>query len=128
VFFSSHILSDVESMCDQVTILRRGRAVLEGNLRELLRDEVLRTEIVVRGAPEKIKMMAPLLDVMEGVKTYTLPIGLRIDIEGDAKVADALRLALDAGLQVSELTPRRVTLEDLFVERAVTSGDTAPQS
>ena len=124
VFFSSHILSDVESMCDHVTILRRGRAVVEGNLRELLRDEVLRTEILLRGAPEKIRMMAPVLDMMEGVKTYSLPIGLRIDIEGEAKVADALRLALDAGLQVAELTPRRVTLEDLFVERAMSSGDT----
>src|SRR5882724_13053421 len=50
IFFSTHILSDVEAMCDEVTILRQGTAVVSGKLSELLRREVQRTDIGVLGA------------------------------------------------------------------------------
>src|SRR5262249_36785556 len=50
IFFSTHILSDVEAMCDEVTILRQGNAVVGGKLSELLRREVRRTDIGVLGA------------------------------------------------------------------------------
>ncbi|MFO0659614.1 MAG: ABC transporter ATP-binding protein, partial [Polyangiaceae bacterium] len=45
VFFSTHILADVETLCDRVTVLRSGEAVVAGALRDLLRRDVLRTEI-----------------------------------------------------------------------------------
>ncbi len=125
VFFSSHILSDVETMCDHVTILRRGRAVVEGDMRELLKDEVSRTEIVVRGPNDRIELVSTKLRELEGVTVHPLALGLRVDVEGESKVHDVLRVSLDGGLQIAELTPRRVTLEDLFVERAIGSGDTA---
>ena len=125
VFFSSHILSDVETMCDHVTILRRGRAVVEGDMRELLKDEVSRTEIVVRGTNDRIERVSPRLRELDGVTVHPLALGLRVDVDGESKVPEVLRISLDGGLQIAELTPRRVTLEDLFVERAIGSGDTA---
>src|SRR3954467_7149034 len=50
IFFSTHILSDVEMMCDRVAILRRGEVVVSGRLQDLLRKEVRRTDVVVVGA------------------------------------------------------------------------------
>ena len=43
VFFSTHILSDVETLCDRVVILRRGETVVSGTVRELLRADVRRS-------------------------------------------------------------------------------------
>jgi ABC-2 type transport system ATP-binding protein len=42
-----------------------------------------------------------------------------IEVEGSEKVADVLRAALESGADVSEVTPRHETLEDLFVREAI---------
>src|SRR5450631_1206061 len=54
IFFSTHILSDVEAMCDRVAILREGKVVVSGALRQLLRGDVLRTEIALSGVTEAL--------------------------------------------------------------------------
>src|SRR5690606_29819110 len=55
IFFSTHILGDVEAMCDRVTILRQGEAVVSGPLRTLLRGEVLRTDVVASGVSPELR-------------------------------------------------------------------------
>src|SRR6185369_16836543 len=55
IFFSTHILNDVETLCDRVTILRRGQVVVSGRLGELLNREVRRTDIVLLGASEELE-------------------------------------------------------------------------
>ncbi|MBI5531767.1 MAG: ABC transporter ATP-binding protein [Deltaproteobacteria bacterium] len=122
VFFSSHILADVESMCDCVSILRRGKVVVEGDLRDLLRGEVLRTELIVRGEDKDCALFSEKIVAIEGVKSVPMAHGLRIDIEGEERVPDVLRLSFDFNVRVAEVTPRRATLEDLFVERAIGGG------
>jgi ABC-2 type transport system ATP-binding protein len=42
-----------------------------------------------------------------------------VEVEGEKQVGDVLRAALDAGAQVIEVSPRRETLEDLFLRRAL---------
>src|SRR5208282_5513003 len=50
VFFSSHILTDVELLCDRVCILRKGEVVVAGAIRELLGASGHRFEVTLRGA------------------------------------------------------------------------------
>src|SRR6185312_11343194 len=50
VFFSSHILSDVEMLCDRVCILRQGKVVVSGAMRELLAQDKRRSEVTIAGA------------------------------------------------------------------------------
>ena len=114
IFFSTHILSDVEAMCDRVTILREGKAVVSGEIRELLRGDVLRTEIYLADVSDALR------ESLEGSHTVLNRPGLVvIDVEGEANVGDVLRAALDGGARVVEVTPRRETLEDLFMKRAL---------
>src|SRR6185436_15112355 len=47
IFFSTHILGDVEAMCDRVAILRTGEVVVSGSIRQLLRGDVLRTDVLL---------------------------------------------------------------------------------
>jgi ABC-2 type transport system ATP-binding protein len=123
VFFSSHILSDVETMCDRVVILREGKVVVEGHIGELLRAEVLRTDLVIRGETAACERFRQSAGKLEGVRCAAASHEVRVEVEGERRVPEVLRIALDAGVQVAELAPRRVTLEDLFVERAIGRGD-----
>src|SRR5207244_13081454 len=49
IFFSTHILNDVETLCDRVAILRKGEVVVSGRIAELLRRDARRAEITLRG-------------------------------------------------------------------------------
>jgi ABC-2 type transport system ATP-binding protein len=115
IFFSTHILSDVEAMCDRVAILREGKVIVSGSIRQLLRGDVLRTDVILAGAPE------PLLTELEalGLKAGRRADVVVVEVEGEARVKEVLERALAAGAQVVEVTPRRETLEDLFLRRAL---------
>jgi ABC-2 type transport system ATP-binding protein len=115
IFFSTHILSDVEAMCDRVAILREGRVVVSGAIRSLLRGDVLRTDVMLANAPDA------LCDALaeKGLAVSRRPDVVVIGVEGEARVADVLNAALAAGAQVVEVTAQRETLEDLFLRRAL---------
>ncbi len=115
IFFSTHILSDVESMCDRVAILRRGEVVVSGRLSELLRKDVRRTDLSLLGANE---VFAGECEAA-GHAVRRLGPRLVVEIEGEAKVAGILLRALELGATVSEVTQRQETLEDLFVREAI---------
>lgn len=119
IFFSTHILSDVEAMCDEVTILRRGEVVVSGKLSELLRREVRRTDIAVLDAGADFERHC----ADQGHRTERVGPRLVIEIEGAARVGEVLGEALARGLSIGEVTPRHETLEDLFVREAI-----SPQS
>ncbi len=130
IFFSTHILSDVEAMCDRVAILREGKVVVSGALRELLRGEVLGTEVTLAGAGEALS--AEL--VAKGFKVTRRPDVVLVEIQGEGsggggadpdppqrpgQVGQVLQMALAAGAQVVEVSRKRETLEDLFLLRAL---------
>ena len=119
VFFSSHILSDVESMCDQVTILRKGEVVVEGKIEQLLQRSTLFTDILLSGDGDVLEALSGVLEELEGVGGVTRAGELlRVEAKGDEAVASVLTCALEAKARVVEVVPRRETLEDLFVRRA----------
>jgi ABC-2 type transport system ATP-binding protein len=100
VLFSTHILSDVELICDRVAIVVGGRLRDAGPLDRLLSPRLLHTEVVLEsGGHKEALQLAPEVDVER-----------------------ALGEALAAGKRVVSVTPRRESLEDLFV-REVESGD-----
>jgi ABC-2 type transport system ATP-binding protein len=115
IFFSTHILSDVEAMCDRVTILREGEVVVSGAIRQLLRGDVMRTDVLLARASDELR--AALEEA--GLPPQTRAELTLVEVMGEARVPEVLKLALDHGAQVVEVTPRRETLEDLFMRRAL---------
>lgn len=115
IFFSSHILSDVESMCDHVTILRKGSVVVSGRLSELLKSQVKRTNLVIGGASEKFEENAR----DAGHQVSRMNDRLSLEVEGDERVTELVKAALEQGFTLLELVPRHETLEDLFVREAI---------
>jgi ABC-2 type transport system ATP-binding protein len=118
LIFTSHVLSDVEMLCDRIAIINRGQVVARGTLDELLRHEVRRTRIQLSGVSPALKAkLSERFDVREHEQT------LQLTIEGDSGVDPLLRELLSEGASVLEVEPERETLEDLFVRKAVASGD-----
>jgi ABC-2 type transport system ATP-binding protein len=115
IFFSTHILGDVEAMCDRVAILREGKVVVSGALRQLLRGEVLGTEVVLARAGDALceKLGA------QGFTLIRRPDVVLVEALGEARVGEVLQEALAAGAQVVEVSRKRETLEDLFLKKAL---------
>jgi len=115
VFFSSHILSDVEALCDRAAILSRGRLVRSGTIIEMTGEESAALEIVAVGvdleAIESVSRSAP--DVHSLAAT---PSGVNIIIEDESRIDGALRIIREAGGKVVSINPRRRSLEDLFTK------------
>jgi ABC-2 type transport system ATP-binding protein len=116
VFLSSHLLSEIESICDRVGILHRGKLVRLGRPAELLesRDEF---EIVARNA-SGLKIAATKLDSADGLARFTVPAALQ---------RAAIEQIWLAGGEVVSVAPVKRSLEELFLSLttsgAVPSGD-----
>ena len=120
IFFSTHILNDVESLCDRVAILRRGEVVVSGRIAELLRRDARRTEITLAG--DYAGLARDL--AADGIRGREVGGLLVVQVEGADTTARVLERALAARLSIEQVVPRHETLEDLFMREAITSGDT----
>jgi ABC-2 type transport system ATP-binding protein len=116
IFFSSHILSDVEMLCDSVCILKKGEVVVSGEMSNLLDKNTSRHEITLRDPPED---MVEALVALGATQHQRLGRTLQVEVEGDEAVSKVLKHALDAGVRVEAVTPKRETLEDIFVRKAL---------
>jgi len=115
VLFSSHILSDVQMICDRVGIVVRGQLRDIGKLDELLSARVTETDVVLEKAP------ASVVDLAEKKCWSALQKGdrLRIRLPGDTDPGELLKMALDDGARVISVMPQTESLEDLFVREAI---------
>lgn len=125
LFVTSHVLSDIESFCDEVVILRRGEAVAAGKIAELLRRDRLESAATLR-LPASAEV-APLLAV-PGVALVARKedvIELRLPTD---QVPALMAAAAVVGALPLELHPVRDTLEELFVRKALALDDPAAPS
>jgi ABC-2 type transport system ATP-binding protein len=106
VFFSSHVLSEVERVCDRVAIVRAGRVVEVDDVAALLGRQRRRASMRLGGS-------APSLDGVPGVSEVIVSAG-RLDraLEGDPRPF----LAAIAGAEVLDLVIEPARLEDAFLE------------
>ena len=118
ILFTSHILSDVEMLCDRVAIVHQGKVTAYGALSTLLRPEVRRTELELEHASDALKSA---LDALPGCTTERAPgpERLRVTVEGDGGAQAVLKLALEHEARVVQLHEQRETLEDLFLRDAL---------
>ncbi|MBK8695406.1 MAG: ABC transporter ATP-binding protein [Deltaproteobacteria bacterium] len=116
VMFSSHILSDVEMLCDRVAIVNRGELTAYGSLDQLLRREIRAVEVELSRVDEAL---VSALGALSGVKQGKLHDKVLLSVEGEDRVGDVLALAVAHKARVHSVTPRRETLEDLFVRNAI---------
>jgi ABC-2 type transport system ATP-binding protein len=124
IFFSSHILTDVEAMCDRVAILNSGRLVESGRLSEILKTRSNEIEVVVSGVNEEI-LAALGRFALEVAPT---PEGARVRLAHDHELARLLAITHGAGGRLVSVNPARESLEDLFVREVGARAKVEPRS
>jgi ABC-2 type transport system ATP-binding protein len=125
VFFSSHILSDVETVADEIAIVARGQIQSQGTPRELVGQTLLGTDVTVRLAAIDGADTAFAQELIAAAMT-SRQLGDELAVTLAAEVAPEpwLARAIDAGAKVISVTPRHETLEAVFL-RQVAGADSS---
>jgi ABC-2 type transport system ATP-binding protein len=118
VLLSSHLLDEVEKICDAVAIVDHGRVVMQGSLAELTASR----QTILIGASEGVRVQA-LLAAHPAVRSAAqTPEGIRVTLRPDFPTtaedaaADINRFLVEEGLAVHRLEPTRASLEERFLE------------
>ncbi len=124
VIFSSHILSEVQAICDQILMIAHGRLVAFGEPEALQRQLLTGQELLIRtdGSEEAVK--AALGDLTPPVTPDITPeegtarccVHIRTEGDMDTAAEQAARSLVEHGLPVFELTQKKGSLEDVFLE------------
>lgn len=111
IFFSTHILSDAETLCDRVALIRSGRLLKVGRLDEILAQEVSHVEVLLSGG------RLDALSALPGVRAREA-LGERHRLEVDeGSLMSVLQSASAAGARVLSVTPVRQSLEEYFFQQ-----------
>lgn len=148
----THILSDVPALCDRVVILQQGRVVVSGALEGLLQRQALCIELRLAGSAEGLAALqrfvaaraaqppgggaaspgpaaaAPSFQLLS--RDSAQAAGAQLVLRDQAELQAALRVAVEQGVSVLQVTPRYETLEELFVRKALAAppGQGPPQA
>jgi len=110
VFINSHLLMEVEAICDRVVIMDKGKIIREGSIEELTPDTGT-VRFMLKEQPDN------LTDLSAGIGTnFTLIKGgfeFTADTDEQNRMIDKLR---GAGVRIHAIDPRKLTLEDSFIE------------
>ena len=119
VFFSTHILSDVEMICDRVGIVIEGRMAEVGRLSEILTGDVESIEVTVKGVTGKTQK------ILERVSQHTIKSGdeLLVTVKSEEEVDRIMAICREVGgIRVVGIVPHRRTLEDYFMAHVAKAG------
>jgi ABC-2 type transport system ATP-binding protein len=123
VLLSSHLMSEVEELCDRVAIVSRGRVIHEGSLEDLIASSAggyaLRTTDDARAAA-----VLREADGVRSVEASDAGLGFRADDE--AAVAELSLALARAGVGIVALVPRTASLEELFFRLTEGAPEPAP--
>ncbi len=111
VFVSSHLLGEVEQMCDHVGIVKEGRLLTQGSVATLLRrGEALQMQVT---DPDRAMQVLEGLEWVDGVKRQDDRLVVDAPQERAAELSRALA---EQQIYLSELRPRDSSLEEFFLE------------
>ncbi len=121
VILSTHILQEVEAVCQRILILNRGTIVAQGTREEIegtLKGEVL-LDLALKGAAFDAGAVAGLEGVRSVISARALPSGtteLRLSLAPDSGAEERLfDWAVARGLKILAMVPQRLSLEDIFI-------------
>jgi ABC-2 type transport system ATP-binding protein len=112
LLFSSHLLPDVEAVCDHVMVLGRGRLLAQGRIEALKQAHDRQFELRVKG--DQVEFARHL--TARGLATEPVDDHLLVRLPAEAAATAVWEAARDTGEQVRSLRPRRSTLEEVFLD------------
>lgn len=115
IFFSSHILSDVETLCDRAAIMAKGRLLHCGTVQELTAQNETALEIIAAGTDElAFNQQRHTIPSIQAANST--PNGIQILINDEADIEPTLALIRQCNGHLISINPKRRTLEDIFAK------------
>ncbi len=116
VFMSTHILSDIEALCDNVAILRKGKLAATGKLDDLLTQsgEMQQFEIVLKGI--SAENLAEKIANVAGATISAKGNGVNIQVLTENDIEKVLQISKNAGGSLVSVQSVKQSLEELFVK------------
>lgn len=112
VFMSTHILSDIEALCDEVAILRKGKLAAHGNLNELLMSQHQEQGFEITVTNVDVENLRPMLTATADLVQQ--PSGSIIKCTDESEVVDILTAVRASGGRLVSIEQVKRSLEDLF--------------
>ena len=117
VLLSSHLLDEVEMICDAVAIVDRGRVVMQGSIADLARGGEQTILIATSDEERALALLGENRAVASAVaETEGIRVRLRPDVEAEPAADDLGRRLVLAGLAIRRFEPARASLEQRFLE------------
>jgi len=115
VFFSSHILSDVEALCDRAAILSRGKLLRCGTVHELTGIKDTAVEVVAIGIDQSaLGKFSSMVSSLQSASAT--PNGVHLVLADESEIDHTLSLIRECGGKLISVNPRRASLEDIFAD------------
>ena len=113
IFVSSHLLSELEMICDHLVMLREGKVIFTGKTNELLAAQ----QPVIVAKPEHKKDLAKLAEIAKSLGHTATVLDDAVHVKGQQDFAAELnKAAFAAGITLSSLAPIQASLEETFFE------------
>lgn len=116
VFMSTHILADIEALCDEVAILRKGKLAAAGNLADLLEGHEGGRVLEVNVQSVRADAIKDEVDLIAGAELFQKPNGVAIQIADEEDLEAVLAVTRRHGGSLISVQPVKQSLEDLFVK------------
>jgi len=117
VLLSSHLLDEVEKICDAVAIVDRGRVVMQGSIADLARGGEQTILIATSDEDRALTLLTESRAVASAVaEAEGIRVRLRPDVEAEPAADDIGRRLVLAGLAIRRFEPARASLEQRFLE------------
>jgi ABC-2 type transport system ATP-binding protein len=116
VFMCSHILSDIEILCDRIAILKRGRLSHVGYLNELQESAADRNQLEIVASGTDADNLKSRLDGLKQCEVNGTAGGVRIKVEDEKDVDFVLRSLREVGAKLVSVQPLKQSLEELFLD------------
>lgn len=111
VFLSSHLLSEVEQTCTHIAIIKKGKILKQGSLREIVSNNLF---ALIR-SEDMTALKSVVSQYDKFVSATTEPDGLLVEL-ADNDLAALNRFLFEKGISLSHLASRQQTLEEAFLE------------
>ena len=114
IFFSSHVLSDAEALCNRVAVLARGKLVANGRISDLQAFDIRGWELIVSGlTPDALERHRPRIQRVTTLGEHRYSLELPLEPAPEILLRDLI----GGGAKLVSLNPIRETLEDFFVKK-----------
>jgi ABC-2 type transport system ATP-binding protein len=119
VFINSHLLQEVQLVCDRVVMLDHGLVTNQGTISELTARRTSEAVLMVIGTDEVVRAALGGLNVCEWNRPSPEVLRVAVDVPTQLQLDQCIDRLRQAGVSIDSIERRRLTLEEVFLETIV---------